>query len=258
MSWFGKSKMDDEAGQWAAMAMACMVFADGSAEEAEIAAARAQVQANPVLHESIGSGDAERLFKESVDAIKLIPATMLPTYEVRLAGLAAKISDVNSKNFALATVIAVAMGDGALTAAEHQMAMRFHKMLGASIPVPEPGGAATPEVKQVQPVAPSGATSGCSTCGGPTQLYQGRGVWCARCQRWQSGPEAAGAQPTSSQAQRSVANAQAAAGQHQQAQQVAGSQPSLGFCPNVGTKLVPYPGYGPYCSTCRQVIPAVT
>jgi hypothetical protein len=240
MSWFGKSKMSNEAGQWSAMAMACMVFADGSAAESEIVAARGQVQGNPVLHESIGSSEAEKLFKETVDAIKLIPATMLPTYEVRLAGLAQQISEINSKNFALATVIAVAMGDGALTAAEHQMLMRFHKMLGASIPVPEPGGAATPEVKQLQPVTPTGATSGCSTCGQPTQLYQGRGVWCARCQRWVSGPEAA-----------QTANAQPAA----QAPQSGGAEPSLGFCPNDGTKLVPYPGYGPYCSKCRQVIP---
>jgi hypothetical protein len=134
------------------------------------------------------------------------------------------------------------MGDGSLTAAEHQMLMRFHKMLGASIPVPEPGGAATPEVKQLQPVTPTGATSGCSTCGQPTQLYQGRGAWCARCQRWASGPEAAGEQPTRTQPQ---ASAQAA-------------NASLGFCPNDGTKLVPYPGYGPYCSSCRQVIPNAT
>jgi hypothetical protein len=242
MSWFGKSKMSNEAGQWSAMAMACMVFADGSAAEAEIVAARGQVQANPVLHESIGSQDAERLFKETVDAIKLIPATMLPTYEVRLAGLAQQISEINSKNFALATVIAVAMGDGSLTAAEHQMLMRFHKMLGASIPVPEPGGAATPEVKELQPVSPTGATNGCSTCGQPTQLYQGRGVWCARCQRWLSGPEA-GEQKAQPQAS---------------AQPSSSAQPSLGFCPNDGTKLVPYPGYGPYCSTCRQVVPSAT
>jgi hypothetical protein len=257
MGWFGKSKMDDEAGQWAAMAMACMVFADGSAAEAEVVAARGQVQANPVLHESIGSAEAERLFKETVDAIKLIPATMLPTYEVRLAGLAQQITEINSKNFALATVIAVAMGDSSLTAAEHQMLMRFHKMLGASIPVPEPGGAATPEVKQLQPVAPTGATSGCSTCGGPTQLYQGRGVWCARCQRWVSGPEAAGEQQTRTQSQ---ASAQTANAQHApaQAQQSAAAQPSLGFCPNCGTKLVPYPGYGPYCSACRQIIQTAT
>ncbi len=254
MSWFGKSKMDDEAGQWAAMAMACMVFADGSAAEAEIAAARAQVQANPVLHESIGSGEAERLFKESTDAIKLIPSTMLPTYEVRLAGLAQKITEINSKNFALATVIAVAMGDGALTAAEHQMLTRFHKMLGASIPIPEPGGAATPEVKQLQPVAPTGTTSGCSTCGGATQFYQGRGVWCGRCQRWVSGPEAAGAQQSRALP---ATGAQQAVGQ-QQAQQSTAAQPSLGFCPSCGTKLVPYPGYGPYCSSCRQIIQAAT
>ena len=155
MSWFGKTKMSDEAGQWAAMTMACMVFADGSAAESEVVAARGQVQANPVLHESIGSAAAEQLFKETIDAITAIPSAMLPTYEVRLAGLAEQISEINDKNFALATVIAVAMGDGSLTATEHQMLMRFHKMLGASIPLPEPGGAPTPEVKQMQPVAPT-------------------------------------------------------------------------------------------------------
>jgi hypothetical protein len=253
MSWFGKTKMSDEAGQWSAMAMACMVFADGSAAEAEIVAARGQVQANPVLHESIGSAEAERLFKETVDAIKLIPATMLPTYEVRLAQLAQQITDVNGKNFALATVIAVAMGDGALTAAEHQMAMRFHKMLGASIPIPEPGGVATPEIKAVKPVAPTGATTGCPTCGGATQLYQGRGVWCARCQRW-VGPDTA--QPANAQPQAQAATAQAANTQATAAPAAAGQ--NLGFCPSCGTKLVPYPGYGPYCTSCRQVVPAAT
>jgi uncharacterized Zn finger protein (UPF0148 family) len=272
MSWFGRTKMSDEAGQWSAMAMACMVFADGAAAEAEIAAAHGQVTTNPVLHESIGSGEAERLFKETVDAIAQIPAAMLPTYEIRLAGLAQQITEINDKNFALTTVIAVSMSDRTLSASEHQMLMRFHKMLGASIPIPEPGAAATGEVKQLQAVTPTGATGGCATCGKPTQFYQGRGVWCASCQRWMGGPEATPAQAGAQQASAQQANASQAAAQatstppasapqatapqaatpQASAQQ---TQPSsLGHCPNCGTKLVPYQGYGPYCSTCRQVI----
>jgi len=261
--------MSDEAGQWAAMAMACMVFADGTASEAAIAAAHGQVTANPVLHESIGTKEAERIFKATVDAIAQIPSAMLPTYEIKLDGLAKQIRDVNEKNFCFTTVIAVSMSDRTLTAAEHQMLQRFREMLGASIAIPDPGGPPTAEVRSVQPVAPTGAAPGCATCGRPTQLYPGRGAWCASCQRFSlpAGVAPAHAPATAPQpsAQASPQSAAAPASYRQQAPSPTSAGPTsmravpaagtaLGLCPHCRAVLVPYPGYGPYCTTCHQVI----
>jgi hypothetical protein len=262
---FGQKKMSEEAGQWSSMAMACMVFADGSASEGEITTAHGQVTANPVLHESIGSREAERIFKETVAAIAQIPSAMLPTYELKLKGLSARIRDPNEKNFCFTTVIAIAMSDRTLTQSEHQMLLRFREMLGAAIPVPDPGAPPTPEVKSLQPVQPTGAAPGCATCGRPTQLYPGRGAWCANCQRF-SGPPGVGVSPAHqalAQAPVSQSSPQFAQ-QHSpppssgrgpiSAQHAASPNAPLGTCPRCHAALVPYQGYGPYCTNCHQVV----
>ena len=49
--------------------MGCMVFADGAANEPEVAAARGQLATNPVLKNSIGTKRADELFSETVDAV---------------------------------------------------------------------------------------------------------------------------------------------------------------------------------------------
>jgi hypothetical protein len=193
MGLFG-SKMSKSAGEWAAAAMGCMVFADGAATERDIAAAQGQVVTNPLFRHSIGEKKAGVLFKEAVDAIGQIPGAMLPTYEVKLAQLAEKISKLDDKNFALSTVIAVSMGDGTLTQSEYAMLFRFQKTLGANIPIPTPGQSLPEELKpeaapapapvaQPTPAAPekSGPVA-CSKCSQPTQFYEGYGHWCSPCQ----------------------------------------------------------------------------
>lgn len=143
MGWFDsfKDKMGTIAvsgagGEWAAQAMACMVFADGEAEAPEIESARVACSSNPVITNSIGPQKAEALFNQAVAAIQTVPSAMLPSYEAKLATLAKKVTKEDDKNFALATVIAVAMADGELEDAERSMLARFKDQLGASIDVP--------------------------------------------------------------------------------------------------------------------------
>ncbi len=58
---FDRNKMDKKAGEWAAKAMGCMVFADGNgAGAAEIAAAHEQAKTNRVLKDSIGRTTAAK------------------------------------------------------------------------------------------------------------------------------------------------------------------------------------------------------
>ena len=137
---FDRGKMDKRAGEWAAKAMGCMVFADGKGPgDPEIAAFQVQVKTNRVLTESIGGKAAEAIFYQTVEAIRSLPSVMLQTHESELGVLAQDIEDLTAKNFALATVIAVAMGDDTVTPAEQQMLIRFQEMLGATIAVPVVG-----------------------------------------------------------------------------------------------------------------------
>lgn len=148
MGWFDnfKTKMktitvSSAGGEWAAMAMACMVFADGQAEEPEIASAKTSCTTNPVIVNSIGAKKAEQIFDSTAAAIRTVPAAMLPTYEAKLANMAQQVKNPDDKNFALATVLAVAMADGEIEKPEYEMLMRFKAALGASIDVPAPAGA---------------------------------------------------------------------------------------------------------------------
>ncbi|MFO0548345.1 MAG: TerB family tellurite resistance protein [Polyangiaceae bacterium] len=278
MNWFG-SKMSEEAGQWAATAMACVVFADGNANEAEIAAARGQVTTNPVLRDSIGTKEAERLFKETADAIAQIPAAMLPTYEIKLQGLAKSIREVNDKNFAFTTVIAVAMGDKTLTPAEHQMLVRFREMLGAgAIPIPDAGAPASGDVRDLQNRWSQARAEGPNTAGPMSARQPGVAGQPAQQQAYaqqqgypqqpqqaypQQPQQAYPQQPQQAYPQQPQ---QAYPQQPQQAYPQRASVPNpppasgpvstanLGACPRCGSALVPYPGYGPYCQTCRQVV----
>ncbi len=124
------------AGEWAVTAMAVMVFADGDAEAAEMEKAKVVATTNPVVKNSIGSARGEALFNDTVEAIKVAPAAMLQTYLTKLDALAKKISSQDDKNFALASVIAVATADGDVEPAEQQLLQRFKDLLGATIDVP--------------------------------------------------------------------------------------------------------------------------
>jgi uncharacterized protein YndB with AHSA1/START domain len=139
MGLFGRSKMSKAAGEWAATAMACLVYADGAANEVEITAARAQIETNPVFKHSIGEKRAAQLFDEAVAAIAQVPAAMLASYQAKLGGLVEKIKGVDDRNFALTTVIAVALGDRTMSEAEAAMLNGFRESLGATIPVPAAG-----------------------------------------------------------------------------------------------------------------------
>lgn len=126
------------AGEWAATAMAVMVFADGEVEAAEIEKAKLVATTNPVVKNSIGSERGAALFADTVQAIETAPAAMVQTYLTKLDVLARKIGSQDDKNFALAGVIAVATADGDVERPEYELLQRFKALLGATIDVPGP------------------------------------------------------------------------------------------------------------------------
>jgi tellurite resistance protein len=145
MSWLSGFKkklssvfMSDAAGQWAVMAMGCMVFADGQAEESEIQKATVVVQNNPVIKNSLGVDKGLQLFTEVVEAIKTEPTSMLSTYLKKLEELAQSVKTEEDRNFALGTVIAIAAADGEIEPPEHDMLLKFKAQLGATVDVPPP------------------------------------------------------------------------------------------------------------------------
>jgi len=255
MGLFDRDKMNKEAGEWAAIAMACVLFADGSASDAEVAAAKGQAVSNPVLKNSIGSKRAEELFDETARAVAQIPSAMLPTYDVKLQSLAEKIDDANEKNFALATAIAVAMGDRSLSEGEHTMLLHFKEMLGATIQVPSLGKAVSPEVRMAadahpavtaeskpveKPEAKEAAAVNCPNCNKPTTFYPGYGHWCAACQQYATA-EAKGAASEKAEADKAKAAAEPA-------------KPAAKavICPSCGKETQFYEGYGHWCLACQK------
>lgn len=145
MGWFSslKDKLNSvvvgtAAGEWAATAMAVMVFADGEVEAAELEKGKVIALTNPVVKNSIGPARAEQIFKETVESIKMEPATMVQTYLAKLDALGRKIGKQEDKNFALAGVIAVASADGEVERPEYELLVRFKAILGATIDLPQP------------------------------------------------------------------------------------------------------------------------
>lgn len=143
MGWFSslKDKLNNvvvgtAAGEWAATAMAAMVFADGEVEAPEVAKAKQIALTSPVIKNSIGLVRAEQLIDETINSISIEPRTMLQTYLAKLDALARKISKQEDKNFALAGVIAVAAADGEVEPAEYELLVRFKVILGATIDLP--------------------------------------------------------------------------------------------------------------------------
>jgi tellurite resistance protein len=124
------------AGEWAVTAMAVMVFADGEVEAAEVEKAKVVATTNPVVKNSIGSDRGAALFAETIQAIETAPSAMVQTYLTKLDKLAGKISSQDDKNFALASVIAVANADGDVERPEYELLLRFKALLGATIDVP--------------------------------------------------------------------------------------------------------------------------
>lgn len=145
MGWFSsiKDKLNNivvgtAAGEWAATAMAVMVFADGDVEDSELAKARTIALNNPVIRNSIGAARGEQIFKDAVEAIQMEPSSMVQTYLTKLDNLAGKIGKQEDKDFALAGVIAVAAADGEVERPEYELLVRFKAILRASVDLPKP------------------------------------------------------------------------------------------------------------------------
>lgn len=143
MSWLDKFKqtvndirVGPVAGEWACIAMACVVFADGTAGDPEIEKARENCATNPVVVNTLGPAKGEKLFLDTCHAINTVPSAMLPSYEKKLTALSGKISEPQDRQFALATVLQVAMADGRLDASEHAMLQRFKQTLGVDLEIP--------------------------------------------------------------------------------------------------------------------------
>ena len=81
------------AGEWAATAMAVMVFADGEVEAAEVEKAKVVATTNPVVKNSIGSERGAALFADTVQAIETAPAAMVQmSWPVRSAARTTRTS----------------------------------------------------------------------------------------------------------------------------------------------------------------------
>lgn len=232
MGFFNRDKMSREAGEWAATAMACLMFADGVPGEAEGAAAKGQIATNPLFKKSIGAERADALFVETLEAIRPVPQAMLPTYEVKLQELASGIDELTERNFALATVIAVAMGDRTINDAEYAMLARLNEVLGANIPIPMSGQSVPREYTSEQVGAGAevpGADVACVQCAQATQFFEGYGHWCGSCGVY--------TQPS----EESVP-----------IQAEAPAESTTVACGQCGEATTPYEGYGNWCDPCQR------
>jgi len=240
---FNRDSMSKEAGEWAAIAMACMCYADGEATDEELRIARRQAASNPVIRKSIGAKRSNELFEKTIQAIFEVPSAMLASYEVSLQELAAEIDEVDEKNFALTTVIAVALGDRAVSEREHAMLTRFKESLKATVEVPDIGSVVAPVLRQAAQQAPANPGDvvderivTCRECGKLTSFFEKYGYWCASCELY---TEVAGA-------------TDALAALNPGAPVEAETAPKAMVCKTCGQPVTYYEGYGFWCTPCQS------
>ena len=127
-----------EAGEWAVIAMACVAFADGSADESELAKAREIVRRASVITKSLGSEFGEQLYRDTIERIRSSPEAELEFLKQELGELAGRITEQRHRDDAFHTLVVIATADHRIEVAEHKMMLELKELIGSEVMVPMP------------------------------------------------------------------------------------------------------------------------
>lgn len=130
--------LDRDAGEWAVIAMACVAFADGSADESELSKAREIVSKVSVIKNSLGPEFGEQLYLDTIERIKGAPEAELATLKQELGDIAGRITEQKHRDDAFQTLVVISTADHKIDAAEYTMMQELKEIVGSEVMVPMP------------------------------------------------------------------------------------------------------------------------
>jgi tellurite resistance protein len=131
-----ESPISTEAGEWAVVAMACVAFADGVIDRAEIDEARAAVERTAVIRETLGPEFASQLFLDRVERLRGARDSELRLLKDELRQLASSIRTQEERDAAFHTLLRVAAADGEVAPAERTLLLELRDIVGSTLIVP--------------------------------------------------------------------------------------------------------------------------
>jgi tellurite resistance protein len=131
-------ELGEEAGEWAVTAMACVAYADGSADERELAKAREIVTKTAVIRDSLGPSVGEQIFHDRIARLSADPAGELQRTKAELARLASQIQSQEHRDHAFQTLLVIATADHEVQVSEYKLMAELKEMLGTEIMIPMP------------------------------------------------------------------------------------------------------------------------
>ncbi len=130
--------LDQDAGEWAVTAMACVAYADGNAAESEIDKAREIVSKTSVIRDSLGPAFGEQLFMDTIARIQASPDTEIEQLKSDLTRLAGRIKAQQHRDHAFQTLVVIATADHEILPAEYQLMVELKELIGTEVMVPMP------------------------------------------------------------------------------------------------------------------------
>lgn len=127
-----------DAGEWAVTALACVAFADGKADERELARAKEIVSRVAVIRDSLGPVLGEQIFLDTVVRLGRSPVEELAAIKDDLRDLAGRVTTQEHRDHAFQTLISIATADHDLAPSEYRLLTELRDMIGATVIVPLP------------------------------------------------------------------------------------------------------------------------
>lgn len=131
-------ELGEEAGEWAVTAMACVAYADGSADERELSKAREIVAGTAVIRDSLGASVGEQIFHDTISRLSQDPVGELARTKETLTRLAGQISNQEHRDHAFQTLLVIATADHEIQVSEYELMSELKEMLGTEIMLPMP------------------------------------------------------------------------------------------------------------------------
>jgi tellurite resistance protein len=128
--------VDQAAGEWAVVAMACIAFADRELEDSEVEKACQLAATTPVIRDTLGAEFGAQLFSDTVERIKASPGEETRFLLGELRQLAARVGCQETRDAAFQTLLAVATADRQIEPRERGLLLELKEIIGSNVMVP--------------------------------------------------------------------------------------------------------------------------
>ncbi len=128
--------LEQAAGEWAIIAMACVAFADRELEESEVARATELVSTTAVIRDTVGPAFGAQLFSDTVERIKASPGEETEFLMDELRELASRILNQETRDNAFQTLLSIATADHQIEPRERDLLNKLKENIHSNVMVP--------------------------------------------------------------------------------------------------------------------------